>query len=193
MADTPHSIPRPDRSKHQVNRLSQAKYYGVLLSFLGQKEFPLSEEQVLWIIYYSRKLDESQLLKASRFREQILTDEVFSQRLKWEISKIYHNVPRLSEKRIPEARRIGIGYRDKGALRPLHLKRTIGEESFWGEDLMFLIPQLDLEVDRIFTADEVKRLVGEYHLELALRQLKVNTLASSLSNSLRDNPNSRRS
>lgn len=167
---------RRSNRTHRDNRLDKAKYFGVLLLFLSDRQrWPLSDDQIFWIVYQSRKLNELQLLKAGRFHQSVLMKETTFSRLRRDIEKIYLSVPSLSPKRIPEKRRIGIGYRDKGALRPLHLKRIIGTESWWGEDIEYLLP-IEVEKDRFYTAEEVRSLTGENHLELALKSVRENSL-----------------
>jgi len=81
---------------------------------------------------------------------------------------------------IPEPRRIGVGYRDKGSLRPSHKRgRDHGEIVFWSEDLPLLFPE-DFE-PRFITAEEVCSLgTNLEHLRLFSSNLKYNREAPAL-------------
>lgn len=174
MADTPRSADPPFRnSSRRKGKLKKSTYYGILLYIMSEFAEDISPEQRAWIVYYSRKLSIAELLKASNFSSKLRTEQNTLQRTLNEIQRIRRRIPRLEPLNLPEGRRIGIGYRDKGALRPLHEKRVIGERCFWDEDLRAILP-FSYEIEgKWITANEVNSLVGENHLELALRQLLV--------------------
>lgn len=172
MADTPRPVGVPFQGFRNLSGMSEATRYGILLFLLWSPEHELSEEQVLWIVYRARKLSEAELLKSGRLFEKLASNEISRQGLKREIAETYSRVPRLYPKQIPEKRRIGVGYRDKGALRPLHRSRALGERVFWDEDILYLLP-LDYEaVGRWISADEVLNLVQMDHLNLALSTIQ---------------------
>lgn len=79
-------------------------------------------------------------------------------------------LPRLLETRIEEIRRIGVGYRDKGSLRPHHEKgRDQGEVAVWSEDVPYIVPP-STEPGKWVTRKEVIELCGGidyYHLTMA--------------------------
>lgn len=172
MADTPHTIGAPLQGFRSLSGMKQSSRYGILLFLLQSPEHELSEGQRLWIVYRSRKFSLAELLKAGKLSESLLTNEVQRKRMQKEISETHHRVPSLNPKQLPEKRRIGIGYRDKGALRPLHHRRIIGERTFWDQDLLYLLP-LDYEVKgKWLTADEVDSLVGVDLLNLVLLKIQ---------------------
>jgi hypothetical protein len=177
---TPRVVHPPKHSFRGYQRLKKSTYYGILLFILDQDRGRLSENQIVWIIYYSRKLDESQLSRAVEIYKQLKFKDSFLSRMKHDVERIRSNVPRLEPKILPEKRRIGTGYHDKGSLRPLHEKRTIGERAIWDEDIVYLLP-LDYQVRGTWlTAEEVCELVGVDHLQLVLHQLKTESLQESV-------------
>jgi hypothetical protein len=173
MADTPHPVSAPFQGFRSLKGMKQSTRYGILLFLLQSSEsFELSEGQRLWIIYRARKLSEAELLKAGEFSEKLLSDEVLRKRTKHQINETHVRVPSLNPKQLPEKRRIGIGYRDKGALRPLHHQRRIGEVVVWSEDIQYLLPLDQIVEGRWITADEVQSLIGVDLLNLSLAQIR---------------------
>lgn len=174
MADTPYSVSAPFQGFRSLKGLKRSTRYGILLYILQNSLlYDLSEGQKLWIIYYARKFSEAELLKAGKFSEQLSQDLTVQQRMKHHIRETHIRVPSLNPLQLPEKRRIGIGYRDKGALRPLHHQRRLGDRIFWDEDIRYLLP-LNVEVTgRWLTAEEVSGLAGVDHLSLSLAQIQV--------------------
>jgi len=170
----------PKEGFTRINGLRESTKYGYLLYFLKEQgTWPLSYGQILWIVYRSRRLDLSELLRAGTVAEELSKNEETRNRAHRKLRELYFCVPSLDPKNIPEKRTIGIGYRDKGSLRPLHQQRTIGEEVFWDEDIAYLLP-LDHEiVGRWITAEEVSSLVGIEQLVLATLQVQNQFLKAS--------------
>lgn len=165
--------PRGKRSKDgylAFSGMRESTKYGILLYLLQSSAFPLSSGQVLWIVYRSRKFSEAELLRAGLFAETLAQDEKVRSRHRRDIEKLYTRVPSLNPKRLPEKRTIGIGYRDKGVLRPLHQQRERGVESFWDEDIRYLLPLSYDVCGKWITSEEVKSLIGENLLYLAIQQ-----------------------
>jgi hypothetical protein len=162
-ADGRHTpLGRPtDSGSRRKGILKKSTFYGILLFILTEFREELTDEQVAGIIYYSRKLSIAELLKAGKFSSQLLHEPVILRRTLPEIERIRRKqVPFLRTPHILEPRRIGIGYRDKGALRPRHRPRLVGERTFWDEDISWLLP-LDFEPEgKWITADEVQSLIG---------------------------------
>lgn len=175
MADTPRSAVLPFHSQKKGN-LKKSTYCGILLYILVEYRKDLTDNQVAWIIHFSGKLSIQELLKASELSSKLITEENTLRRSQPEIERIRRNVPSLQKSKYPEKRRIGIGYRDKGALRPLFQKRELGVETFWDEDLKFLLPLSYEVVGKWITAEEVIALVGVNHFELMKNQLGENQL-----------------
>jgi len=158
--NTPHDRPSYSGSRRK-GILKKSTFYGILLYILVEYREELTDQQVAGIIYYSRKLSIAELLKAGNFSSQLLKQPAILNRTRQEIERVRRTqVPFLRTPQIPEPRRIGIGYRDKGALRPRHRPRLVGERTFWDEDLSWLLP-LDFEPEgKWITADEVQSLIG---------------------------------
>jgi hypothetical protein len=167
---------RSSQGFRDLKGMRKSTRYGILLYLLSNsKDFELSENQRLWIIYYSRKFSEAELLRASDVSERLNSDSLFLLRMKKEIHETHVRVPSLNPLNLKEKRRIGIGYRDKGALRPLHQKRDLGEISLWDEDIRFLLP-LNFEIQgRWITAKEVSSLIGVNLLNEVLYQIERQT------------------
>lgn len=170
---TPRVVHPPLQRVRENPRLKKSTYYGVLLFILDKHRKDLGENQILWIIYFSRKLDESQLSRAIKIYRDLEQSESFFRRMSFDVERIRKNVPRLEPKKLPEARRIGTGYHDKGSLRPLHERRNLGEYVVWDEDISYLLP-LNYQIRGTWlTAEEVVELTGVDRLHLALNQVKV--------------------
>lgn len=172
MADTPRPVDPPVRVHKRSGKLKKSTYYGILLYLVTEFAESLSPEQRAWIVHYSRKLSIAELLKAENFSSKLRTEEQTLKRTQNEIERIRTRIPRLENLTTPEPNRIGIGYRDKGALRPLHERREFGEISYWDEDVRIFLPYDQEIVGKWITASEVSCLVGEDLLELIARQLQ---------------------
>lgn len=161
MADTPASVDPPVQRHRRKGKLKKSTYFGILLYLLSEYREDLGPEQVAWIVRFQSKLRDEELLRAAQFSSKLRTEPRTLQRTQSEIERVRRNVPRLELPRLRESRRIGIGYRDKGALRPLHLRRTEGETAFWLEDLKWFLPINEVE-GKWVSAEEVQRLMEEY-------------------------------
>jgi hypothetical protein len=182
MADTPHGITHPiHRQRSEKKPLKKSIYFGILLFLLREKPDRFSREQQLWIVNYARKLSDEEVFRAGRLTELLITEEskrIFHLR---DISNVLSSVPWIEPFNAPEAVRIGKGYTDKGALRPLHKKgRENGETSVWDEDVFYLLPSSYETRGKWLTADEVQSLVGVDLLNLALSQIRSMTTNSFL-------------
>jgi len=180
---TPRVVNPPLQGTRRESKLKKSTYFGILIFLQDVHRQELSDSQVAWIIYYSRKLDESQLLKAVKIYGQLKTTDVFYRRMRPQIERIRNSVPRLEPKVLAEVRRIGTGYHDKGSLRPLHQRRSYGEQSVWDEDISYLLP-LTYEIKGTWiTAEEATELIGVNQIQLALGQLLTMSSNHSLANS----------
>lgn len=184
---TPRVVHPSIHSSRGFQRLKKSTYYGILLYILENHRQDLSENQILWIIYFSRKLDESQLLRSVKISTDLIQNEEFCRRMSKDVERIRNNVPRLEPKKLPEVRRIGTGYHDKGSLRPLHERRNFGESVIWDEDISYLLP-LNYDVKGTWiTAVEVCDLIGIDLLRLVMNQLGIQKFQSSAASSQRVN------
>jgi hypothetical protein len=138
--------------------LRQSRYAGLLL-FLLLTEDPyykdrVSIQRIQWMQEFLTKLSIESLQQSYSFALRILHNPRIRNSLKKEIERELHSYRVRSRSESPEPRRIGVGYRDKGTLRPLHHKREIGKDSFWQEDLILwnYLPPNDRE---FVTTEEV--------------------------------------
>jgi len=160
---------RPSNSGNGAIRLRKSVYYGFLLFILQEFRVLLHDDQVRWIIYYSRKLSEAELLKAGKLAHQLVENELVQRRSAREIVRIFHSIPLLRKPLTPEPRRIGTGYHDKGALRPRHKPRLPGVETFWTQDIQhFLSSEME---GKWITAEEVESQIGNDLLEMIRKNL----------------------
>jgi hypothetical protein len=125
----------------------------------------LHPDQVRWIIYFSRRLSDAELQKAGKFLTKLKSEEVVLRRTSKEIGRIFKAIPLMRKTVSPEPRRIGTGYHDKGALRPRHRPRLAGEETWWNQDLEWLLPQ-KVDEGKWITADEVYGQISTDFLEI---------------------------
>lgn len=163
MADTPHrATPPVRRNRSKTVPVSKSIYFGTLLFIQRSDPDSLTRHQHNWISNYAKKLDESQLLKAGRYSEMLMTQERSRYLFRNELLRIRRSIPWIEDLTLPESVRIGKGYTDKGALRPLHERgRQLSEIKFWDEDIPFMLPTFYTVKGEWITADEVKDLLGE--------------------------------
>lgn len=173
----PPDSPPEEGFQDLVNGLRESTKYGVYLFFLNNSfDWPLAQGQVLWIVHCARKLSDAELLRAAKFSLELTNSEQARRRLDSKIRHLYYRVRSLDPKTVPEKRTIGIGYRDKGSLRPLHEKgRSEGELSFWDEEIKYILPLVHKIEGKWITADEVISLTGVEPLILALLQVQAQT------------------
>lgn len=117
---TPHrrtsSVPPPTRGLRRSTRLG-------ILYFLASTR-TISDQQRAYLIHHQGKAQLNELDRARKVFSDLKSDPRVRARLHVE----QYHIPVLPEPRKPkERRRIGIGYRDKGSLRPLHRPTKPGE------------------------------------------------------------------
>jgi len=162
MADTPHGADHPlEPFRKREGYLKKSIYFGILLFVLRRETDSFTAEQQLWIVNYSRKLSDEELLRAGKLTERLLNDEqslIFHHK---DIQRVRRTIPWIEPFNSPEAVRIGKGYTDKGALRPSHERgRQLSELKFWDEDIPFMLPTNYSQKGKWITADEVESLLG---------------------------------
>lgn len=172
MADTPRPVKSTNFNvERKFKETPKAIRLGFCLYLVQDPSRELSDFQRSWIAHFATKLDESQLFRAFAYLTMLQSNNNFLYRALPMINYMHSRIP-TGGPRIPERRRIGIGYRDKGALRPLYQKREFGSESFWDEDIRAALPfSYDIQ-GKYLTAVEVKSLVGENLFELVMLQLE---------------------
>jgi hypothetical protein len=129
-AETPHSVSRPPKEK----RLNRSTFLGYLLYL--QRQHRLSEEQERFVIRLQSKANLEELAASIDLLTKLSNSERSAARAKMDLELAFQRCGRIPAKsKTPEVRRIGVGYRDKGALRPTHRPHAIGSEAWWSEDL----------------------------------------------------------
>jgi hypothetical protein len=173
MADTPHRATQPRRETREGRKkLKPSIYYGILTYLLRVEFDSFTREQQFWIISYSKKLSDEEILRAGRFTDLLLSVDSIRMFHHRDIWNTRCSIPWIEPYRPPEILRIGKGYSDKGALRPLHQRgRQLSEIKFWDEDLSALTPPNYQAKGEWITADEVKSLMGETIFDLATLSL----------------------
>lgn len=163
-------LPRPVKRTNKVVNLQEwsktpnSIRLGLYLMAFEEIEDLRSEISVS-IDQLQSRLSEEEILKGYRFFDLLSKDTEVLRRtrplLRRALSEMNRDRPILKE-----TRRIGIGYRDKGSLRPVHKPRPEGSISCWNEDILFLLP-FDPEFEaRMITLEEVRSAVGYDILEL---------------------------
>jgi len=184
MADTPHGAHHPTRKTGRRKELKRSIYYGTLLYILRTEVDRLTPEQQSWIARYSLKLEEQELERAGRHAELLLRDSKVQYFHVRDILRVRSSIPWIEPFNPPESVRIGKGYTDKGALRPLHERgRQLSEIKFWDADIPFMLPTFYTVKGEWITADEVKSLLGETVFGLVMMSLNqmVNPASTLLS------------
>jgi len=181
-------VPNPERHSSEQNSsarwpdpanagksLREAKYLGFLLFLQAQGE--LSEGQCRFVLRLQAKLNLDQIQCALRLVTKLAKSPRSLARARKELERVRVTCPSLPDKSIRrEQRRVGVGYRDKGACRPSH--RPVTERPdlvWWSEDIAPALLEVP-EEPRLITAEE---LFGKdrYNVlqELALLQLVRNS------------------
>jgi hypothetical protein len=147
MAETP--VPDILNRKRQgrdssKNHLRKSRYVGLLLYLMifadSDTRLAVSKDHKLWMLEFIGRSSEEDLLKSFTFAVRIRDSKRVRNSLRSEISRELHTHRSPKVVRTSTPRRIGVGYRDKGALRPLHQKRNVGADAFWWDDVKHLLP-----------------------------------------------------
>jgi len=188
MADTPLSAASKP-VKTGGTRLKRSRYIGVLIYILQKRktEFKgqVSINQAIWIQDEIAKQTSSVLDSASSFSRKILHSPRIRQSLEQEIRRILR-VDRTPRAHIPlEKRRIGVGYRDKGALRPLHDPKEEQVHVHHISDVEYLLPLDHNLKEEWLTADEVlSQMPSHSDVVRSLLQLQLMTKYEVLTSNL---------
>lgn len=169
MAEDPRHVPRNSKGERpRIRRSTRLAYL-----FLLEEEGYLSPGQIRFLVQLQASVNWSELERAQRLYLELKSSPRSRARSLGERVQVFRTTPALEAKSAGgEIRRIGVGYRDKGSLRPLHERgRNEGVAVLgWSEDLApFLL--FKVEEPRWITTEEV---FGPEHYspiqELALRQ-----------------------
>lgn len=130
MAETPRPVSRSSKDE----RKRRSVELGFLLVL--QTENLISEGQMRYLINLQRKMNLLEIQKSQRLLEKILSSPRSRARSQRNLMETLESTPSLDSKSVlPERRRIGVGYRDKGALRPSHRPRAEFPLQWWSQDL----------------------------------------------------------
>lgn len=168
------SARQPDLS-NESKSVKQATYLGYLLFLMERGE--LSEGQELFVLKLQSKLNLDQIQHSMRLLVKLSKSPRAFARSRSDIERVKASCPSLPDKSyLREQRRIGVGYRDKGACRPSHRPTSEPPDLlWWSEDIAPALLKSP-EEPRFITAEE---LYGKEHYnllqELALKQLLVNS------------------
>jgi hypothetical protein len=133
-----------------------------------QSQQKLSEDQERYVIKLQGKVKEEELFAALKLFTNLRKSTRALARAKEDLENTFQRCPRIPAKsRLPEPRRIGVGYRDKGALRDPTKPGTIYPRMVWSDDIApaLLSPP---EEPRWISADELSELRHNPIQELAL-------------------------
>lgn len=167
-AEPPRPISRPSKEK----RLKKSTFLGYLLYL--QKVSRLSEDQERYLLRFQSTVQEQELLAAIELLRALVASPRSAARAEQDLQAVQQRCPRLHAKLItPEKRRIGVGYKDKGSLRPTHRPSEIPGRMWWSEDLRPALLEENIpEEPRWITAEELFGLKGYTEIqELSLRCL----------------------
>lgn len=129
MADTPVAVPR-SRKRKAPRKSVQLGYLLILL-----EDGELSEGQIRFVVKLQGKMKLEELLSAQELYLKLRKSSRSNARSRKEREEVQRRTPSLDAKStLAEKRRIGVGYRDKGALRPSHRPREV-VRVFWSEDI----------------------------------------------------------
>lgn len=172
-AEPPRAISRPSNER----RLKKSTFLGYLL-FL-QKSSRLCEDQERYLLKLQSTVQEQELLSAIELLRALGASPRSAARSEQDLKAVLQRCPRLQAKSVhPERRRIGVGYRDKGSLRPRH--RPVQEPGlmWWSEDLRPALLEENIpEEPRWITAEELLGPKGYDPIqELSLRAVLSQTL-----------------
>jgi len=163
MAETP--VPIILNQKRQgkgtsKNFLRKSRYGGLLIYLLTSADPDIREQMTKdrkqWMLDFVGRLSIENLLKAYSFASEIRHSTRVRNSLKKEIIRELQSHRSPGIVRVPDPRRIGVGYRDKGALRPLHQKRNVGADALWWDDVKHLLPSMSPPENGWITAEEVQ-------------------------------------
>jgi hypothetical protein len=150
-AEPPHAVPRDSQKRER--RQARAVFLGYL--FYLQRQRRLSEDQERYLLELQRKVRMEELQRSIKLLEGLLSSPRSAARAEQDLRSVQLRCPRLQAKSVlPERRRIGVGYRDKGSLRAQHQPAPIAGRMWWSEDLPLLESNRP-EEPRWITAEEL--------------------------------------
>lgn len=151
MAETPRPVARP--TKGRISRSVRLAYL-LILKELGE----LSEGQIRTLIQLQSKLREEEISRSEELYRKLRSSPRTFARSRKDLEEVRLSTPSTGSKstRLLESRRIGVGYRDKGALRPSHRPREVSPRMFWSDDIGLFFRYYTKEVEpRWITSEEL--------------------------------------
>ena len=150
-AEPPHSVTRASQMRER--RQARSVFLGYLLYLQRQRR--LSEDQERYLLELQRKVRMDELQRSIKLLEGLVLSPRSAARAEQDLKAVQSRCPRLPAKStLPEQRRIGVGYRDKGSLRAQHHPVPIAGRMWWSEDLP-LLDNFRPEEPRWITAEEL--------------------------------------
>lgn len=170
-AEPPRAVSRPSNER----RLKKSTFLGYLLYL--QKQGRLCEDQERYLLRLQSTVQELELLSAIELLRALGASPRSAARAEQDLQAVLKRCPRLQAKSVlPERRRIGVGYRDKGSLRPSHRPTGIPGRMWWSDDLRPALLNVP-EEPRWITAEELFGKEGYDPIqELSLRAVLSQTL-----------------
>jgi len=170
---------QPRRSNPRTTRVHLRRSRKLVVFWLNQKLDPgfYSPEQVERIAIWQSKVNEVELHSAVVLYKRLLSEPRTLSRFMAQHKNT--PVPRTHQARIPEKRRIGVGYRDKGSLRPLHESgRDMSEEAIWDEDIPYLLTSTQITGQWITRSEVIEYCHGLNYYQLSLTAVLAQTVGS---------------
>lgn len=129
-AEPPRSASRPPKRK----RLKTSTFLGYLLFLQRNKQ--LSDTQERFVLRLQAKVKLEELTSAIKLLVGLTESPRAAARAKSDLELAKERCGRIEAKSIrQEQRRIGVGYRDKGSLRPTHRAKEVPGLQWWSDDL----------------------------------------------------------
>jgi hypothetical protein len=173
-AEPPRAVSRTSKEK----RLKKSTFLGYLLYL--QKVRRLGEGQERYLLRLQSTVQEEELLAAIQLMRGLVLSQRSAARAEQDLRAVLQRCPILPAKSVlPEQRRIGVGYRDKGSLRPTHRPAPQPDRMWWSEDLQPALLEENIpEEPRWITAEELFGAEGYDPIqELALLAVLSQTFA----------------
>jgi len=182
-AELPRPVTPAESSRNRrTGRLRTSTYLGYLLFLTEIKQ--LSEDQMRYVRKLQASVRFSELEKAINLTRKLIESPRSVARARVELERLRRNCPRIDAKSIlPEIRRIGVGYRDKGSLRLPHEDHEVPSRAWWSQDIEFLLLHPPEEPQWIAS----EQLFGMDQSEIELQILSIGAVlqnCSSMPNSL---------
>lgn len=128
------NTPPGNPKQSQIARPKKSTYLGMLLFLQENKR--LGEGQIRFVLKLQQSVKFTELERALKLLEQLKKSPRSAARARVELERIARDCPFLEAKSTtPEKRRIGVGYRDKGALRMKHEDHYAPPRMWWSEDI----------------------------------------------------------